>query len=169
MNADPLRAWWWHRQGLDGSLAGADPATVLARTGWARSVGGANPYLSLFARAGTSRAEVDRAVAGLEIFELPAARGCTYVVPSVHFGLALRVGRHAPEADLKVVAKLGVGRAEIDALCAGVLRVLDRAGPLDPAQLKDRLGEQVRNLGEEGRKRGQATTLPSALGLLQAS
>jgi hypothetical protein len=42
-------AWWWHRQGLD-ETAGT-PAQVLAATGWARSVGGANPYLSLFARA----------------------------------------------------------------------------------------------------------------------
>ena len=55
MDLSQLRAWWWHRQGLDGSLVGASPETVLARTGWARSVGGANPYLSLFARAGTRR------------------------------------------------------------------------------------------------------------------
>jgi hypothetical protein len=39
----------------------------------------------------------------------------------------------------------------------------------DPAQLKDELGDVVRNLGEEGRKRGQTTTLPAALGLLQAA
>lgn len=45
-----MRVWWWHRPGLDGSLAGADPARVLARTGWARAVGGSAPYLTLFAR-----------------------------------------------------------------------------------------------------------------------
>ena len=67
-----LRAWWWHRQGLDGSLGSAAPAEVLARTGWARSVGGANPYLTLFARAGTGRAAVDAAQADLAIHELPA-------------------------------------------------------------------------------------------------
>ena len=44
------RAWWAHRQGLDGSLAGASPESVLARSGWARSVAGAGPYLTLFAR-----------------------------------------------------------------------------------------------------------------------
>lgn len=37
-----LRAWSWHRQGLDGSLAGESPAVVLDKVGWARSVGGAN-------------------------------------------------------------------------------------------------------------------------------
>jgi phosphoribosylaminoimidazolecarboxamide formyltransferase/IMP cyclohydrolase len=52
---------------------------------------------------------------------------------------------------------------------AAVKSTLDSGAALDPAQLKDRLGDQVRNLGEEGRKKGQSTTLPAALGLLQAA
>jgi hypothetical protein len=163
-----LRAWLAQRQGLDGSLAGVAPATVLERVGWARSVGGANPYLTLFSRAGTDRAAIDAGAAALDLYELPAARGCTYVVPAAHYGLALQVGRGAPEGDLKVLAKLGVERSEIDKLCAAVLDVVGDA-PLDPAELKNRLGDTVRNLGEEGRKRGQTTTLPAALGLLQAA
>lgn len=166
---EKLRTWWWHRQGLDGSLQGVDPAAVLTKTGWARSVGGANPYLTLVARAGTSRAEADRAVERLDIYELPAARGCTYVVPADDFGLALQVGRSAPEADLRTLEKLGVGRAEIDKLCAAVLAALDGGEVLDPSQLKDVLGDAVRNLGEDGRKRGLTTTLPTALGILQAA
>ncbi len=58
---EKLRAWWWRRQGLDGSLNGAAPAEVLAKTSWARSVGGVNLYLTL---------------------ELPAPRGCTYDAPA---------------------------------------------------------------------------------------
>jgi hypothetical protein len=50
-----------------------------------------------------------------------------------------------------------------------VLSTLDGGGSLDPAQLKDELGDRVRNLGEAGRTRGQTTTLPAALGLLQAA
>jgi hypothetical protein len=163
-----LRAWWWHRQGLDGTLDGASPADVLARAGWARSVGGSNPYLTLFARAGTLRAAADAAAAAREIHELPAARGCTYVVPAAHFGLALQVGRGAPEAELKVLAKLGVTRGEVDKLCGAVLDVVGPE-PMDPTQLKDTLGRAVRSLGDEGRKRGASTTLPAALGLLQAA
>ena len=63
MDLTKLRAWWWYRQGLDGLLAASEPAAVLRGTDWARSVGGANPYLSLFARAGTTRARADAAVA----------------------------------------------------------------------------------------------------------
>lgn len=165
---DRLRAWWWHRQGLGGTLTGADPAVVLATAGWARSVGGCNPYLTLFTRAGIDRATADAAVADLAIGELPAARGCTYVVPAADFALALQAGRHAPEAEATLAERLGVPRREIDGLCDAVLAALDDR-PLDPAGLKDVLGGAVRNLGEEGRKKGLSTTLPVALGLLQAA
>ncbi len=76
-----LSTWWWRQQGLDASAAGKNAAAVLAQSGWARSVGGSGPYLSLYARAGLTRPTIDHAIAHLEIHELPAARGCTYLVP----------------------------------------------------------------------------------------
>ena len=82
---DAQVAWWrWQRQGLDGS-AGRSPADIIERTGWMRSVGGAGPYLALFARGGLSRGDVDAAVGSLDIHELPSARGCTYVVPAANY------------------------------------------------------------------------------------
>jgi hypothetical protein len=164
-----LRAWAWHRQGLDGSLKGADSAEVFSTAGWARSVGGANPYLTLFARAGISRAQADDDVLSLKIHELPAARGCTYVLGHNDFAWALQVGREAAVAPFRVLARMGVERGEITLLEEQILHTLAEAGgPLDPRQLKDELGDSVRNLGEEGKKKGAATTLPTALGLLQA-
>src|SRR5689334_14287469 len=112
-----LRAWWSHRQGLDGRYAGKEIAAVLQETGWARSVGGVGPYLGLFARCGAAREAVDSAVAKLEIHELPAARGCTYVVPAADFPLALKAGEgFSYENDMKVARKLGVTDKEIDKL-----------------------------------------------------
>ncbi|OOP62858.1 hypothetical protein BMF89_08270 [Arthrobacter sp. SRS-W-1-2016] len=164
-----LRAWAWHRQGLDGSLSGKTSEEVLDRAGWARSVGGANPYLTLFARAGIRREQVDRDVAELRIHELPTARGCTYVLGRNDFAWGLQVGRDAAVAPFKVLARLGVERGEITLLEEQVLHTLmESSGPMDPKQLKDELGESVRSLGEEGKKKGASTTLPTALGLLQA-
>jgi len=89
-------------------------------------------------------------------------------VPAADFALALRVGRHAAEAEAATALRLGVPRRELDELCDAVLGALaDR--PLDPAELKSVLGDAVRNLGEAGRKKGLTTTLPVALGLLQAA
>ncbi len=164
-----VRAWWAARQGLlavDTSLA---PATVLTRTGWARSVGGVNPYLTLFARAGCSRAATDEAAARREVHELPSARGCTYVVPREDFALALKVGQDFGSTSEIAAAKrhLGVSEQELERLCLAVLAAL-KDGARDPAALKAMLGDAVRNLGEAGKRRGVTTTLPLALGYLQS-
>jgi len=169
MQADVLRSWWAKRQGLDGSLTGLPPAEILERAGWARSVAGVGPYLTLFSRGGTSREEADQAVADVAIHELPCARGCTYVVPASEYALALKVGHgFGDTGDMNVARKfLGVTDSEIDILCVRVIAALDK-GPLDPAGLKKVVGDAVRNLGPDGKKRGITTTLPLALGRLQA-
>jgi len=168
MDAARLRAWWSYRQGLDGRFSGEPAAKVLQETGWARSVSGSGPYLGLFARCGAWREAVDEAVAQLEIHELPSARGCTYVVPGSAFALALKLSQaFGPEAEMKVARKLGVTDSEVDKLCKAVLDALKR-GPLDPDELKAATGKAVRNLGEEGKKKGITTTLPLALGRLQS-
>ncbi len=162
-----LRAWWSHKQGLDGTIAGKTAAEVLERSGWARSVGGVGPYLTLHARAGISREAADQAVAELAIHELPAARGCTYVVPAADFALALRVGQgFSDESTMKTARKLGVTDKEIEKLCGKITGALARRA-LDPEALRAEVGGAVRNLGEEGKKKGMITTLPVALGILQ--
>jgi hypothetical protein len=167
-DAARLRAWWAHRQGLDGTLAGTPPADVLARSGWARSVGGAGPYLTLAARAGTARADADAAVARREIHELPAARGCTYVVPAADYALALACARAQGDGEMAVARTLGVTDAEIDRLCDAVVAAL--AGDArEPDAIRAAVGGAARSLGEAGKKKGLSTTLPLALGRLQAA
>jgi hypothetical protein len=163
-----LEAWWAHKQGLDGSLAGATAAEVLARTGWARSVGGASPYLALFSRAGIRRADADAALARKEIHELPCARGCTYVVGEQDFALALAAGQPFAGDEMKVAAKLGVTEAEIDKLRKTIAAAL-AGGALAPDEIKTKVGPAARSLGPEGVKKGLATTLPVALGLMQSA
>ncbi len=165
--ASKLRAWYAHRQGLDGSLQGKSSAEVIERTGWARSVGGVSPYLTLFSRAGITREQADSDAAQLRIYELPSARGCTYVLPAEDFALGLAAGRGF-DGEMKTAAKLGVTEKEIDKLCDAVLAALEKA-PLDPDGLREATGKAVRNLGPEGKKKGLTTTLPVALGKLQES
>ena len=146
MDITKLRAWWSHRQGLDGSLAGATPAEVLDRAGWARSVGGANPYLTLFARGGTSRSDAEAAHASLSIHELPSARGCTYVLPADDFALALTVGQDFGAEAAMAKKSLAVTDHEVDKLCEAVLDALSDAAkdPAGAAQRPWRCGPQPR-------------------------
>jgi hypothetical protein len=122
----------------------------------------------MFARGGVSRAAADAAVERLEIHELPSARGCTYVVPSDDYALALKVGEPFAEAPMKVARKLGVTDREIEDLSSAVRKALAH-GPLSPDQIREATGDASRSLGEEGKKKGIGTTLPLALGLLQAT
>lgn len=166
MDVSKLRAWWWHRQGLDGSLQGRPAADVLDRAGWARSVGGAGPYLTLFSRAGIGRAAADAALAALEIHELPGARGCTYVVPASDYAIALKVGQGF-NGDMATARKIGVTDKEIDRLCRKIVAALAK-GPLEPEEMRAAASDAARSLGEEGKKRGLTTTLPLAIGRLQS-
>jgi hypothetical protein len=124
--------------------------------------------LTLFARAGTSREAADAAIAAVEIHELPAARNCTYVLPASDFAVGLRAGQSFWAAGgLRAGFKLGVTEKEIGKLCDAVQAALGK-GPLTPDEIRDAAGKAVRNLGEEGKKKGLTTTLPLALGKLQA-
>jgi hypothetical protein len=168
MDAAKLRGWWFHRQGLDGTLADQPPAHVLEQTGWARSLGSSGPYLGFRARCGAGREAIDQAVARLEIHELPSARGCTYVVPASAFPLALKMSQgFGFEPDMKLARKLGVTDAEVDKLCKAVVDALKK-GPMDPDALRTATGTASRSLGDEGKKKGMTTTLPLALGRLQS-
>lgn len=167
MDAVKVRAWWWHRQGLDGSLSGKTPAEILERSGWARSVGGVGPYLTLFARGGVGRAAVDAAVANREIHELPSARNCTYVLPASDFALGLKVGEGF-DTTMRTAEKLGVTAKEIDKLCEAILKALSK-GELEPDEIREATGKASRSLGEAGKKKGLTTTLPIAIGMLQTA
>ena len=125
--------------------------------------------MTLQARGGVGRERVDQGLANLEILELPAARGCTYLVPSSHFALALKVGQgFNDESDRKTARKLGVDDAEIDALCEAVVNALGKV-ELEPERLRAATEGAWRNLGEQGKKRGLGTTLPVALAILQSA
>src|SRR4029077_13153055 len=118
---------------------------VLEQSGWARSVGGVSPYLTLFSRAGIGREAADKAVADLQIHELPSARGCTYVVPASDFALGLKVGEAFGGAEMKTAYKLGVTDKEVDKLCDAVLKALAQ-GPLAPDEIREATGNASRNL-----------------------
>jgi len=140
---------------------------ILANTGWARSVGGAGPYATLFARCGATNKDVDAAAARMEVYELPSARGCTYVLGAEDFAFGLECAQAADKsAELKVAMKLGATEAEIAKLGDAVVKELDK-GEKTPEELREALGKLVRNFGPEGVKKGLTTTLPVALGRLQ--
>ncbi|MBS1708340.1 MAG: winged helix DNA-binding domain-containing protein [Armatimonadetes bacterium] len=168
MDIVKARAWWSHRQGLDGSRSGQSARKLFAETGWSRCVGGANPYLAVFARSGGDVASLHAEVEKVDVLEVPSARGCTYVLPRDDFPVGLVLAQASAEVPINTAKKhLGVTEEEVSKLCDGILAALTD-GPLDPAGMKPALGDLVRHLGDEGKRRGQTTTLSLGLGRLQA-
>ena len=97
-------------------------------------MGGVSPYLTLFSRAGISREQADADAAKLKIYELPSARGCTYVLPASDFALGLAAGQGF-DSDMKAAVKLGVTEKEIAKLCDAVTGALEK-GPLGTEELR---------------------------------
>ena len=92
------------------------------------------------------------------------------MLPQSDFALGLTLSQGFGDAgDMATAVKfLGVTEAEIADLSAKVVEALQQK-PLDLKELKSAVGNSIRNLGEEGKKRGVTTTLPLALGKLQCS
>jgi len=149
-----LRAWWWHRQGLGRFARRGIAAEVLARCGWARSVGSANPYLTLFARCGALRSEVDSAVAALAVHELPSARAAapTCCLPRIsvwpYRSAVARGGGRWP-----AWPGLGVTRAAVDRLCSAVLDAVS-TGPWIPPPSKRPSATPCTTSARRGRRPG---------------
>ncbi len=159
MDFAKLRAFWASRQGLDGSLGPAAPGEVLARTGWARSIGGFNPYLTLFSRAGTGRRTADEAVEAGRIGEITAVRGRSYVLPEEDYGLGVRASEAAARAEIRASEEQGVEHHVLDQVTAVLYEAIgDTPTDLSDLDLTGLLPE-----GEAGER-----TRVAALALLQS-
>ena len=161
-----LRAWWSHKQGLDGRLAGEPAASVLEKTGWARSVGGAGPYLTLFSRAGIGREAADAAVRrprDSRIAERARMHVCGARV-RLRPGSQSRPGfRRRNEIGGEARGERARDRQAVRGRDLRLREVSSRSRRVAGCP-----GPAVRNLGEEGKRKGLTTTLPVALGRLQA-
>ncbi len=151
-----------------GTEAFTSAADVLNATGWVRTLGGVDAYLSLRARApNLSVDDVHAELASGQLRVVPAARGCIYLVPATDATLALalaeRLWRKRIPRDLE---KAGSSLAEVEALGAPILAAL-ADGPRTTPQLKAALGSRVPSLGAAGKKVGISSLLPPALRLLE--
>lgn len=162
------RLWWNAAQGLDAPRDEALQDTV-ARTGWLRTLGGAEPYLGLSLRNSSfTVAAMHDAVAARQLRVSPGARGCIYLVPEAHAGLALRLAhRLSATRNARDVTKAGVKEGELQALGEAIVEAL-RAGPQSTQSLRKVLPKGVvRSLGDVGKKVGITSTLPPALRILE--
>ncbi|MCE9667638.1 winged helix DNA-binding domain-containing protein [Myxococcus stipitatus] len=164
ISLERARAHWLRTQGLAEPLA-LDLEALVAATGWVRTLGGADVYLALAARAARmARADLDRAVEASRLQVIPAVRGCIYLVPREEVPLTLRVAeaQYRKRAE-REHAQSGIAPKELVDVGEAVLVAL-RKGALSTDALRKALpAGVVRSLGAAGKKAGISSTLPPAL------
>lgn len=145
---------------------------TVERTGFVRTLGGADVYLAVRARVPLQRRQdLDQVVEAGELQIKPAARGCIYLVPRRHVSLCLRF------ADLRTRVRAereheraGIRTGELDAVAAAVVDTLAAQGPMTTDAIRRALPKElVRSLGADGKKVGISSPLPPTLRLLEFS
>ncbi len=111
------------------------PRKCWQRAGWARSVGGVSPYLTLFSRAGITPRASRRAPRNSRSTNCRARAAALMFSPRPTSPLGSPPGK-AFDGEMKTAVKLGVTEKEIDKLCDAVLAALEK-GPLDPDGLRE--------------------------------
>ncbi|HEU0036578.1 MAG TPA: crosslink repair DNA glycosylase YcaQ family protein [Kofleriaceae bacterium] len=161
------RALWWQKQAL-GSSDSDELGARIARSGWLRTLGGADVYLAARARKpGMHRRELDEVVERGELRVIPAARGCIYLVPpavvSDLMALNADAWRKQTEKDL---AKAGSTIAVVEEVAANVLAAL--TGPMTTDAIRKAMpADTIPSFGESGKKAGLSSPLPLALRWLE--
>jgi len=161
---DAARATWFVRQGLSAPMQDALPR-VVARTGWLRTLGGADVYIAARARRPSlTRAELDSSVSSHALRVLPAARSCMYLVPQEHAAIALGFAdglwRRRTDRELH---RAGSSWKEVHEIGREIAALLGK-GPLSTDAVRRGLPPgTVRSLGDAGKKLGLASPLPVAL------
>ncbi len=167
------RALWWQKQALGRSAtAAASPLpAVIAKSGWLRTLGGADVYLAARARKpGMKRGELDAALATGELRVVPAARGCIYLVPATAVSdlMALNSATWRKNTD-KDLAKVGSSYSLLEGLAKPVLAALAAGGSggMTVDALRKAMPDSIPSFGDVGKKAGVSSPLPLVLRMLE--
>jgi hypothetical protein len=146
--------------------AGVPPMQLVERTGWLRTLGGADAYLALHARQRMlPRALIDDVVSRGDLRVVPSVRGCIYLVPKCDADLCLCIAESQSRARAeREHAKAGIKQGEIEDVGEAAWEALAKSGPMTTDALRRALPEgTVRSLGDAGKKVGISSPLPPAL------
>lgn len=171
ISLERARAHWYQRQGLGGAGSGA-LEDIVAQSGWVRTLGGADVYLAVRARAPGMRAnELENAIGERRLQVIPAVRGCIYLVPRPFAALALKIAEEqSQKRNERDYTQLGISKKELEDTGAAIVSALKQHGPLSTDALRKKLPEGVvRSFGDKGKAVGISSSLPPALRALEFS
>src|SRR5947207_61049 len=122
-----LNAWRMHRQFLDHVYPSKNLLDLIRSIGWIYSPGCSTPYLSVWARTPSIKAEDLHKLVfeDHKLIQLETLRGCTMLVPREQANVALRIRpRTFTELSKQARQQMPVSEADMEKLKSAVLKVL---------------------------------------------
>src|SRR5437870_10168580 len=165
-----LNAWRMRRQFLDRPFGSKNLLELIKSVGWIYSPGCSTPYLSIWARTGSFKADDLHKLVFNEhkLVQLETLRGCTMLVPRDQATVALRIrNRTFTELSKQARQQMPVTEAEMEKLKGAILKSL-HSGRRTSEQLQQAVPSNlVRDFGTELKRIGLTNSLSLAINLLK--
>src|SRR3989442_7671283 len=165
-----LNAWRMRRQFLDHPFTSKNLLDLVKSIGWVSSPGCSTPYLSLWARTPSFKAEdLNRLVFDArKLIQLETLRGCTMLVPRDQANIALRIRtRTFTELGKQARQQMPINDAEMEKVKGAILKSL-HSGAKTAEQLQQAVpANLVRDFGAELKRIGLTNSLSLAINLLK--
>lgn len=165
-----LNAWRMRRQFLDHPFTSKNLLDLVKSIGWVYSPGCSTPYLSLWARTPSFKAEdLNRLVFDdRKLIQLETLRGCTMLVPRDQANIALRIRtRTFTELGKQARQQMPINDAEMEKVKGAILKSL-HSGAKTAEQLQQAVpANLVRDFGAELKRIGLTNSLSLAINLLK--
>lgn len=170
VSLDHLNAWRMHRQFLDRPYPSKNLLDLVKSVGWIYSPGCSTPYLALWARTSSFKADdVNRLVfEERKLVQLETLRGCTMLVPRDQASLALRIRtRTFTELSKQTRQQMPISDADMDRLKSAILKAL-HTGPKTSDYLQHAVpASLIQDFGPELKRIGLTGSLSLAINLLR--
>jgi len=170
LSLEQLNAWRMHRQFLDHAYPSKNVLDLIRSIGWIYSPGCSTPYLSVWARTPSVKAEDLHKLVfeDHKLVQLETLRGCTMLVPRDQANVALRIRpRTFTELSKQARQQMPVTEPEMEKLKAAVVKALHSA-PRTMEQIQQTVPpELVRDFGLDLKRIGLTNSLALAVNLLK--
>src|SRR3989454_7303879 len=170
ISLEQVNSWRMHRQFLDRPFASKNIVDLIKSVGWIYSPGCSTPYLALWARLSSFKADdLNRLVFDeRKLVQLETLRGCTVLVPRDQASVALRIRtRTFTELSKQARQQMPINEIEMERLKSSILKTVQSASRT-PEQIQQAVPPNlVRDFGPDLKRIGLTNSLSLAINLLK--
>src|SRR6266850_1837432 len=170
ISLEQVNSWRMHRQFLDRPFASKNIVDLIKSVGWIYSPGCSTPYLALWARLSSFKADdLNRLVFDeRKLVQLETLRGCTMLVPRDQASVALRIRtRTFTELSKQARQQMPINEIEMEQLKSYILKTVQSASRTPEQIQRAAPPSLVRDFGPDLKRIGLTNSLSLAINLLK--